>query len=345
MSTRKVHSHSTTEPLVEIIASREVPLGGPRGMTVQRTIPQRQRSMIGAWCFCDHFGPDDVAKTGGMDVAPHPHTGLQTVSWLFEGNVTHHDSGDNHGVVRPGEVNLMTAGAGICHSEVSTQDTTILHGVQLWTVLPDAARNTAPRSFEHYAPELIERDGLSALVFVGSLLGETSPIRTFSPLVGAELRLAPGASATVPVDAAFEHGLLVDSGEIQLNGTAIPRTAMGYTGVGETVLTITNTGTTAARMVLIGGEPFGENIVMWWNFIGRTHDEVVAAREAWQREGRLPGPAQGLPTTRFGKVDGYVGHRPDGLSRLPAPGLPRTTLKARVNPAPHAFSGPRPLNE
>src|SRR5699024_4926443 len=106
---------------VEIITSRDVPLGGPRAMTVKRTLPQRKRSLIGAWCFVDHFGPDDVSATGGMDVPSHPHTGLQTVSWLFAGNITHHDSGDHHAVVRPGEVNLMTSGGGICHTEVSTQ--------------------------------------------------------------------------------------------------------------------------------------------------------------------------------------------------------------------------------
>lgn len=105
---------------VEIITFREVPLGGPRSMTVHRTLPQRQRSTIGAWCFVDHYGPDDVSTTGGMDVAPHPHTGLQTVSWLFQGEITHHDSADNHAVVKPGEANFMTAGSGICHSEVST---------------------------------------------------------------------------------------------------------------------------------------------------------------------------------------------------------------------------------
>lgn len=173
---------------VEIITSRDVPLGGPRAMTVKRTLPQRQRSMIGAWCFVDHYGPDDVSVTGGMDVPSHPHTGLQTVSWLFEGAVTHHDSGDNHVVVRPGEVNLMTSGAGICHTEVSTQDTTVLHGVQLWTVLPDEHRETSGRRFDHYVPEPVTFSGGSALVFMGSLLGSSSPVSTFSPLLGAEIR-------------------------------------------------------------------------------------------------------------------------------------------------------------
>lgn len=205
---------------VEIITARDVPLGGPRAMTVRRTLPQRQRSLIGAWCFVDHYGPDDVSVSGGMDVAPHPHTGLQTVSWLFEGAITHHDSGDHHAVVLPGEVNLMTAGAGICHSEVSTQDTTTLHGVQLWTVMPDADRH-GPRRFDHHAPDPVRFDGGEALVFLGSLLGDTSPVTTFTPLVGAEIRLEAGASISIEVDPSHEHGLLLDAGDIDLEGIPV----------------------------------------------------------------------------------------------------------------------------
>lgn len=310
---------------VEIITSRDVPLGGPRAMTVKRTLPQRKRSLIGAWCFVDHYGPDDVSATGGMDVASHPHTGLQTVSWLFEGTITHHDSGGNHAVVRPGEVNLMTAGSGICHTEVSTQDTTVLHGVQLWTVLPDAVRESTGRLFDHHVPEPVEFEGGSALVFLGSLLGDTSPVETFSPLLGAEIRLGPGAEVALEVERAFEHGLLVDSGEVTLAGVAVEPTALAYTGVGERRLVVRNVGSTPARAVLLGGTPFGEEIVMWWNFIGRTHEEIVAYRQEWQKHGE-----------RFGAVEGYISHDPTGPSRLPAPALPHTVLKPRTNPEPHA---------
>jgi redox-sensitive bicupin YhaK (pirin superfamily) len=306
---------------VEIITSRDVPLGGPRAMTVKRTLPQRQRSLIGAWCFVDHYGPDDVSATGGMDVPSHPHTGLQTVSWLFEGTVTHHDSGDHHAVVRPGEVNLMTSGAGICHTEVSTQDTTVLHGVQLWTVLPDTDRETSGRRFEHHVPAPVTFEGGSALVFIGSLLGSSSSITTYTPLLGAELRLDPGATLTLDVDPGFEHGLLVDSGDVALEGVTVEPTQLAYTGVGESTLTIRNAGSGPARMILLGGTPFGEEIVMWWNFIGRTHDEIVRYRQEWESG-----------SDRFGRVDGYIGHDPQGLTRLPAPRLPATTLKPRVNP-------------
>ena len=144
-----------------VLHPREVPLGGPRAIRVRRTLPQRERSLIGAWCFADHYGPHDVRDGVGMDVPPHPHTGLQTVSWLFEGEVEHRDSAGVHAMVRPGELNLMTAGAGICHSEVSTAATTVLHGVQLWVALPDSDRDTG-RDFAHYAPEPARRAGRRA---------------------------------------------------------------------------------------------------------------------------------------------------------------------------------------
>lgn len=309
---------------VEIITAREVPLGGPRAMTVSRTLPQRQRSLIGAWCFVDHFGPDDVSATGGMDVAPHPHTGLQTVSWLFEGDVTHHDSGDNHAVVKPGEVNLMTAGAGICHSEVSTQSTSTLHGVQLWTVLPESARH-GERRFDHHTPTPVTFDGGESLVFLGELLGDSSPVKTFTPLVGAEIRLDPGALLEVPVDETFEHGLLVDDGDIDLEGVVVQPGELAYTGIGESVLRIRNNGTTRARMIFIGGEPFTENVVMWWNFIGRTHDEIAEFREEWENH-----------SERFGVTRGYIGHHSDGLDRLPAPAFPNARIRPRTNPSPVA---------
>lgn len=309
---------------VEIITSREVPLGGPRAMMVRRTLPQRQRSLIGAWCFVDHYGPDDVSLSGGMDVAPHPHTGLQTVTWLFKGRVDHHDSGNIHAQVLPGEVNLMTAGAGICHSEVSTPETTVLHGAQLWTVLPEDARQ-GPRRFDHFAPHPHKFEGGQALVFLGKLLGQSSPVKTFTPLLGAELRLDPGAVLKLEVDPTFEHGLLVDSGDIDLEGVKVNPTELAYTGTGETLLRIRNHGDTPALMLLIGGTPFEEDVVIWWNFIGRNHEEISRYRKEWEEHGE-----------RFGVTEGYVGKTPDGLHRLPAPALPNAAIKPRRNPAPQA---------
>jgi redox-sensitive bicupin YhaK (pirin superfamily) len=318
---------------VEIIGPRAVPLGGPRAMNVRRTLPQRQRSLIGAWCFIDHYGPDDVAATGGMDVAPHPHTGLQTVSWLFEGAIAHIDSGGTSADVLPGEVNLMTAGAGICHSETSDPATGRLHGVQLWLALPEEARHTAGRAFEHYVPEPVAFTGGHALVFLGSLLGSRSPVGTYTPLVGAELRLDPGAEVALATDPGFEHGLLVDTGaSVALEGVHVPKDAVGYTGVGSETLRVANRGGEPARLVLLGGAPFGEEVVMWWNFLGRSTEEIRRYRDEWEAHGE-----------RFGRVEGYVGHggpgrNREGMARIPAPELPQVPMRPRRNPAPHARS-------
>ena len=182
---------------VQVLTPREVPLGGPRAMSVRRTLPQRSRTLIGAWCFADHYGPDDVARTGGMDVPPHPHTGLQTVSWLFAGEVEHRDSLGSHALIRPGELNLMTSGYGISHSEVSTPRTTLLHGVQLWVALPGEHRDTG-RDFTHHVPEAVRLDGAEVRVFLGVLAGVVSPVRTFTPLLGAQITLEPRATVTLP---------------------------------------------------------------------------------------------------------------------------------------------------
>ncbi|MGW8363575.1 pirin family protein [Streptomyces wedmorensis] len=300
---------------IEILTARDVPLGGPRAMTVRRTLPQRARTLIGAWCFADHYGPDRVAESGGMDVAPHPHTGLQTVSWLFAGEIEHRDSLGTHAFVRPGEINLMTGGHGISHTEVSTPDTTVLHGVQLWVALPDEHRH-APRDFQHHAPRPLRVDGAELRVFLGTLAGETSPVHTFTPLLGAELLIDAGAAVTLDVDPDFEHGLLVDEGAVLLDGASLLPAELGYAAPGRTALTVVNTSDRPARTVLLGGPPFEEEIVMWWNFIGRDHQDIVEARDAWERA-----------SDRFGAVDGYPG------DRLPAPALPNAVITPRKNPS------------
>jgi quercetin 2,3-dioxygenase len=302
---------------VALLEPRMVPLGGPRAMTVRRTLPQRSRSLIGAWCFIDHYGPDDVAATGGMVVPPHPHTGLQTVSWLFAGEIEHRDSSGAHAMVRPGELNLMTAGGGIQHSEVSTPTTTLLHGVQLWTALPDAARHGAP-FFERFVPPVFEFEGASVSVFLGSLLGHDSTATAFTPIVGAQLDLPARTSIEIPVEPDFEHGVLVDTGTAEVDGVLIPSAHLGYRPPGSATLSI-RVGEHPARILLLGGAPFGEQIVMWWNFIGRSHDEVVGYRTQWQADVVGGGSEDG----RFGRVRGYDG------PPLPAPTLPNVRLRPR----------------
>ncbi len=299
---------------MEVLTPREVPLGGLRAMTVRRTLPQRQRSLIGAWCFVDHYGPDDVADSGGMTVPPHPHTGLQTVSWLFSGEIEHRDSAGHHALVRPGELNLMTAGRGISHSEYATPGTTTLHGVQLWLALPDGARQVEPR-FEHYAPDPVSGEGWRACVFLGSLLGSTSRVVTHSPLLGAEITMEAGATLRVPVDATHELGVLVDEGEVAVDGKPLDRHSLGFMAPGSEALELSAARPT--RLLLLGGPPFGETIVMWWNFIGRTHEEVVGYRADWERL-----LAQGTDQ-RFALPAG------DPLEALHAPPLPNVRMVRR----------------
>jgi len=314
---------------VEVLTGRDVPLGGPRAMRVRRTLPQRARSLIGAWCFADHYGPDDVTQGPGMNVPPHPHTGLQTVSWLFAGQVEHRDSLGTHALVRPGELNLMTSGHGICHSEVSTAETGVLHGVQLWVALPDSRRN-GPRDFQHYVPPAVALDGATARVFLGTLAGQRSPVpagqrspaaagqqspvATFTPLLGAEITLEPRARLALPTDPGFEHGVLVDAGPVSLSGTRLERTELGYLPPGSATLQLVNLADEPARILLLGGAPFEEDIVMWWNFVGRSHEEIATYRSAWEAE-----------LDQFGAVTGYAGT----LQRLPAPALPNIRLKPR----------------
>ena len=310
-------------PVVQVLTPRQVPLGGPRAMNVRRTLPQRGRTTIGAWCFADHYGPDDVGATGGMVVPPHPHTGLQTVSWLFEGEIEHRDSAGSHELVRPGAVNLMTAGRGIAHSEVSTPGTTMLHGVQLWVALPEASRHIGP-FFEHAETEPFAVGDATLRVFVGSLAGGDADVTVFSPLLGAQLDLPAGGRVELELDPAFEHGVLVDAGPvtIEVDGTEAPTdvawSELAYLEPGRRRLTL-SAGDAPARVLLLGGVPFGEEIVMWWNFIGRSHDEIVDFRRQWQADviGR------DNPDGRFGTVSGYDGEA------LPAPELPTVRLKPR----------------
>jgi redox-sensitive bicupin YhaK (pirin superfamily) len=316
-------------PVVRVLAPRDVPLGGPRAMNVRRTLPQRGRTTIGAWCFADHYGPDDVEVSGGMVVPPHPHTGLQTVSWLFEGEIEHRDSAGSHALVQPGAVNLMTAGRGISHSEVSTPGTTRLHGVQLWVALPEASRHIGP-FFEHADTEPVRLGDATVRVFVGALAGADAPtgasadVTVFSPLLGAQLDLPAGGEVTLELDPAFEHGVLVDAGPVmvEVDDADAPTRAewseLAYLEAGRRRMTL-RAGTAPVRIVLLGGVPFGEELVMWWNFIGRSHDEIVEFRRQWQAD--VIGHDN--PDGRFGIVAGYDG------APLPAPELPTVRLKPR----------------
>lgn len=296
--------HPAGPDALQVIEPKEVELGGQDALTVRRTLPSLRRSFVGAWCFADHYGPEQGVC---MDVPPHPHTSLQTVSWLFSGEIEHRDSGGVHEMVRPGEVNLMTSGHGIAHSEVSTRSRDMLHGVQLWVVLPEASKDLV-REFQHHVPETVGSDGVRVKVLVGSVAGVRSPIHTETPLLGAEVVLDPGATWELEVDPGFEHGVLVDTGHVDVDGVRLNSSVMGVRDPGLGHLRLTNPTDAPARVMLLGGEPFHEGVVMWWNFIGRTHEDIVRLREEWNED----------PEDRFGRVRGYRGSTP----RLAAPPLP-----------------------
>lgn len=308
---------ATLEPTREMLAPREVPLGGPRAMIVRRTLPHRNRRTVGPWCFVDDYGPDDIAGRPGMRVPPHPHIGLQTVSWLLEGEVLHRDSLKTTQLIRPGQLNLMTAGRGISHSEESPADhSRVLRGVQLWVALPDEHRHIAPL-FEHHGElPVLSVDGATATVVMGGLGEVRSPARTYSPLVAADVALAAGVNMALPLDVAFEHAVLVLDGPVRVDGIDVPAGSLFYLGTGRAELPL-GAGE-PARVLLLGGPPFEESLLMWWNFVGRNHDEIVQARADWEAARQL-----GEPGGRFGVVRGYPG------DPLPAPALPTTRLKPR----------------
>ncbi|HWJ61933.1 MAG TPA: pirin family protein [Acidimicrobiales bacterium] len=247
-------------------------------VTVKRALPRRHRRTIGAWCFADHMGPADATPEHGLDVGPHPHCGLQTVTWLTQGEVLHHDSLGTEQLIAPGQLNLMTAGRGVSHSEEATGSYAgPVEGIQLWMAQPDATRDGDP-AFEHHAElPVVDWAGGRATVLVGTLDGTTSPARIDSPMVGAELLL--DAPATVPVDPAFEHGLVVLDGAVEVDGEVLAPGHLGYLEPGLDQLALAPE--PGARVMLLGGIPFPEPIVMWWNYVIRDRGEATAAHRAW----------------------------------------------------------------
>jgi redox-sensitive bicupin YhaK (pirin superfamily) len=282
-------------PVSERIATRDAVLG--EGMTIRRALPSRARRMIGAWCFLDHFGPLDTRGGEGLRVGPHPHTCLQTFTWPLDGEILHRDSLGYVQPIRPGQVNLMTAGYGISHSEESpTERSALLHGAQLWIALPAAERHREP-AFEHY-PELpvVERDGFSITVLVGDAYGERAPTRVYSPLAAFDLQCAEPAATKLTLRPDFEYGALVLDGEAELDGGRLSPGCLLYLGCGREHLALR--GAAGVRLLVIGGEPFGDEILMWWNFVGRDRDEITRAVTEWN-----------TGAARFGEVRGYPGAR------------------------------------
>jgi len=286
-------------PVTEVVDARESQVGT---ITVRRSLPRARRRTVGAWCFVDHFGPLAVEPDGGLDIGPHPHTGLSTVTYLLDGQVLHRDSLGSEQVIRPGQLNLMTAGRGVSHAEEPTGSYRgTMHGVQLWVAQPSATRSGEP-AFEHHAslPE-VALDGADVTVLVGELAGAVSGARRDSDLLGVSVTLAPGA-AVLPLSPAYEHLAVVLDGVLLLDdGRPVHPGQSAYLGTGRDELVLH--APDGARVLLLGGTPFEETVVMWWNFVGRSRDEIASYAAAWQARDE-----------RFGSVA-------TRLARIPAPAL------------------------
>lgn len=288
--------------------------GSVGGLPINRALPTAKRRLIGAWCFLDHAGPADLPPGQGMRVGPHPHTGLQTFSWLIEGEVMHRDSLGSAQVLRPGQVNLMTAGRGIAHSEESLTER--LQLAQLWIALPDAQRFCEP-AFEHF-PELprFSAGGFELTLLAGDYDGQRSPIPLHTPLLGLDLLSSGPAEADLALRTGFEHGLMVLEGEVEvdLDGHDIELLAPGslvYLAPGFDAVALRSSA--AARLLLLGGEPMSEQPLLWWNFIGRSGAEIQQFAQDWNAgSGTFAGVA----------VQGFDG------PRLPAPDASQLRLRS-----------------
>jgi redox-sensitive bicupin YhaK (pirin superfamily) len=294
--------------VLELTPSREAQVGET---TVRRALPTRLRRTVGPWCFLDH-APEALVddRRSGMRVGPHPHIGLQTVTWLLEGEVVHRDSIGSEQPIRPGQLNLMSAGRGVVHAEETPASYRgRLHGVQLWVAQPDRTRH-GPPAFEHHA-ELprVELDNATATVILGAVAGAESPARRDSETVGVELTLRPGRTA-VPVEASHEYALVVLDGTVAVDERVVAADQLAYLGTGRSEIAVTVT--SPVRALLVGGEPFETRPLMWWNFVARDREEIDAAYADWQ-----------AGAERFGAVA-------SSLTAIPAP-------PPLWQPSPHPF--------
>ncbi|WP_180183623.1 pirin family protein [Acinetobacter sp. YH01020] len=274
-----------------------------QGTVIKRALPSRHKRMIGAWCFLDHAGPVHFPQGDGLDVGPHPHIGLQTFTWMIDGTMMHTDSLGTHQLIQPKQVNLMTAGYGISHTEVAPESETQMHAAQLWIALPDDKINMAPQ-FDHY-PELpvVTQDGIELTVLVGEFLQTKSPVKVHSELLGVDLRSSESQSTVLPLNPKFEYGFMALEGTASVNGHELNEDNMVVLEPGLTQVKIDLHA--GGRVLLLGGEPFESPILLWWNFVGRTQEKLNIAREQWINQDE-----------RFGSIPDYDG------PRLEAPAFP-----------------------
>ena len=274
-----------------------------KGTVIKRALPSREKRMIGAWCFLDHAGPVHFKQGEGLDVGPHPHIGLQTFTWMIDGTMMHTDSVGSEQMIRPKQVNLMTAGYGISHTEVAPQTETEMHAAQLWIALPDDKKDIAPR-FDHY-PELptLLHNEIEFTVLVGEYLGQTSPVAVYTPLLGVDLTAQADSTTTLPLNPEFEYAFMALEGSAVINGQQLTQDNMWVLEPGLEHIQIEIS--KGSRVLLLGGTPFESPILLWWNFVGRSYEEIAEARQQWIDH-----------DSRFGEIPSYTGER------LKAPELP-----------------------
>lgn len=289
-------------PSLQMLAGHQKDLGG--GFLVRRLLPAAARRSVGPFIFFDHFGPSREEPGVNHDVRPHPHIGLATVTYLFEGAMLHQDSIGSHQLIEPGAINWMTAGRGIVHSErrpESLRDTTYVnHGLQLWVALPREAEEAEP-SFEHTPaaaiPEL-QLGGATVRVLVGEAFGQRSPMHTLAPTLYLDIQLPAGGRFELP-PLAPEMALYVVQGELLLDEHAVPTQQMVVLGSESVSLSAS----AVTRVVVIGGAPLDGPRHIWWNFVSSRRERIAQAADDWQaqRLGQVPGESEfiPLPETRF----------------------------------------------
>ena len=284
---------------LEGVEAREGRRTSVAGLDVTRVLPTKGRRTVGPWCFVDLMGPVDAEQPDPMEVGPHPHIGLSTVTWLLEGEALHTDSLGTEQVIRPGQLNLMTAGHGIAHAELAARPP--FQGAQMWVAQPEATRHGGS-TFEHHAdlPQ-VDVDGGEALVFVGSLAGATSSARADTPMVGADVTFRRRRTA-LPAQPSFEYAVVPLDGALRVGPQIVEPGWLALVPAGIDELPIASPGD--ARFLLLGGEPLGEPIAMWWNFVARNQPELEQAWRDWDER-----------TERFGAV-------PSKLERIDAPPPP-----------------------
>lgn len=257
----------------------------PGDFVVYRALPRRELRRVGGFVFFDHFDQPDITPEL-FDVPPHPHIGLQTVTYLFEGEILHTDSIGYQQKIFPGDVNWMTAGRGITHSEQVTETQKRVHGIQSWIALPHDKRKIEP-AFDNFAEAVlpkIERDGYKITVIAGDCFGEASPIPTFQRLIYLDVAAAAGASIELPVDPNFELAVYVCGGSVAIGGEIVKLHDLAKLSPGDTIEV---TAEDDAKLVVIGGEPLPEPTVIYWNFIADTIGEAKQAMIDWE-DGKFP---------------------------------------------------------